>query len=314
MRRTPSEGKVAFLIWKYRSSPEFAKLRPLTQRDYNRQLDKIGARYGKLGLSVFDLREISREFYGWRDLLAKTSPRQADYAMAVLKALNEWGVRRGYLHHNRAAGIENVYRADRSEKTWSDEQEEAFMAEASPSMALGFLMASEAGISPEDIYVMPKTAIRGTILVGRRQKTGVPFAVPISPTLRAAFSAAPASDSVTILNKADGRPFDPKGNGFRSVFRATREAAGVEDRTHKDCRGTFMTRRRAMGWTAEEVALCVGHPIAGEKGAQSAYIDRIAVAIANAERLWTRWYGSNEERDLQTAVQTADKKAAPKGG
>lgn len=312
--KTVDDGKVAFLIWKYRSSPEFAKLKPLTQRDYNRHLTKIQAKFGKLRLGVFDLQQISREFYEWRDELAKASPRQADYTIAVLKALLEWGTKRGYLKTNRAAGIESVYRADRSEKTWTEEQEEAFMAVASPSFRLGFLLASEAGLSPEDIYLLPKSAIRGNLIVSKRGKTGVPFAVPISPRLREALDESLETDSLLVLAKEDGRPFDKKGNGFRSGFRKTREKAEVEDRTHKDLRGTFMTRRRIMGWTAEEVALCVGHPIAGELGAQSAYIDRTPVAVANAQRLWERFYGSNVERHLQTDLQTRNKKATPKGG
>jgi len=290
MRRHPAEGKVAFLIWKYRSSPEFTKLRPLTQRDYNRQLDKIGARFGSLSLGVFNLQDISRRFYDWRDEMVKASPRQADYAVAVLKALIEWGVKRGYLKVNRAAGIESVYKADRSEKTWTEDQEATFLKAAPAPVRLGFLMASEAGLSPEDVYVLPWSAIQGEVLVWRRIKTGVPFAVPISPKLRKALDEAPRYDSTTILNTSEGLPYNPNGNGFRPAFRAARVAAGIEDRTHKDCRGTFITRRRSMGWTAEETALCSGHPIAEEKGAQGAYVDRAAVAKANAERLWNRHY------------------------
>ena len=47
-----------------------------------------------------------------------------------------------------------------------------------------------------------------------------------------------------------------------------------------------------MGWTAEETALCSGHKVKGEEGAQSAYVDRLTVAIASAERLWARYYGT----------------------
>jgi hypothetical protein len=75
LNKTVDDGRVPFLIWKYRASPEFAKLRPLTQRDYNRHLVKIQAKFGKLRLVVLDLQQISREFYEWRDELAKVSPR-----------------------------------------------------------------------------------------------------------------------------------------------------------------------------------------------------------------------------------------------
>ena len=80
----------------------------------------------------------------------------------------------------------------------------------------------------------------------------------------------------------------------------------MTDRTFNDLRGTFISRRRVMGWTAEETALCSGHPIAGEKGAQGAYVDRAAVALANANRLWERFYGPNSEQKLQTGLQTGE--------
>lgn len=305
MSRAPVEGRVSFLIWRYLNSPEFKKKRPLTQRDYRKHLDAIKEKFGTLPLKAIASPLISDHLYKWRDELAQASPRQADYAVSVLSVVLGWGVRRGLLTANRAAGIEDVYHPDRTEKTWSEEQEAAFLAIASPSIARGYILAVETGLSPEDVYVIPWSAVQGNVLVGRRMKTGVPFAVPISPKLREMLDEAPHGDSVTILTKEDGFPFDPKGNGFRSLFRGYRIAAGIEDRTHKDLRGTFMTRRRAMGWTAEETALCSGHPIAGEKGAHGAYIDRATVAKASAERLWARWYGPQQEQKLQTGQQTA---------
>lgn len=69
-----------------------------------------------------------------------------------------------------------------------------------------------------------------------------------------------------------------------------------------------------MGWTAEETALTTSHKVTGEQGAQSAYADRLMVAIANAERLWARCCGPDGERAMQTDLQTRNKKAARKGG
>jgi integrase len=130
-------------------------------------------------------------------------------------------------------------------------------------------------------------------------------AIPISPELAGILSAAPRGRSVTILTKADGLPWDPKGNGLRAAFREARTTAGVSGLTFHDLRGTFITRRRQLGWSAEEVALCSGHKVAGEQGAQSAYVDRAAVAFANAKRLISRFYGADREQNLQTGLQTA---------
>lgn len=304
MRRTPNEGKVAFLIWRYKSSPEFEKLRPLTKRDYRRQLDKIQAKFGKLGLAVFDLPQISNEFYAWRDDMAKASPRQADYAISVLGAMLSWGVKRGMLHHNRATGIEGVYKGDRTRKVWTPVQEAALLKVCRESLSAVVIVALETGLSQEDLIALPKSAVQGNVIVTRRLKNGVPVAIPISDALRGVLAAMKASDSTMLLTTAHGLPWGAKGNGVRSAFREACDKARITGLTFHDMRGTFITRRRSMGWTAEETALCSGHKVAGEAGAQGAYVDRQAVAIANANRLWVRSYGPNRERELQTALQT----------
>lgn len=314
LRRTPTEGKVAFLIWRYKSSAEFEKLRPLTQRDYRRQLDKVQEKFGKLSIAAMNAPLISDHIYRWRDDMAKASPRQADYAISVLAAMLTWCVRRGLIDHNRAAGVSDVYAANRRENVWTPEQEAALHAKASAPLRWFATVAVETGLSQQDLLVLPKAAVQGNLIVSRRLKNGTPVALPISPRLRAVIDEFPATDSVLLLNKADGSPWDLKGNGLRAAFRDACAAAGITDRTFHDLRGTFITRRRSMGWTAEETALCSGHKVRGEEGAQSAYVDRLTVAIASADRLWARYYGTQGEQVLQTGLQTKNKKATPKDG
>lgn len=289
LRRAPDDGKVAHLIWRYKSSPEFKKLRPLTQRDYNRQLDKIHARFAKLSIAAIQSPKISDVLYDWRDKMAETSPRQADYAISVLGAMLTWCGKRGLVAHNRAAGIEDVYKAERSEKVWTPEMVKAVLAASSPAIQRAIILALETGLSQEDLLILTWSAIQNNVIVARRLKTGVPVAIPISPTLAAMLAEAPKV-TTTILSTPRKRPFNPNGNGLRSDFQLMTAKSGVEGRTFNDMRGTFITNRRAMGWTAEETALCSGHPIPNEKGAQGAYVDRQAVAIQNAIRLWARFY------------------------
>lgn len=309
IQRRPQEGRVAFLIWRYKSSADFAKLRPLTQRDYRRQLDKVAAKFGGLSLAAMASPKISGHIFDWRDEMAKVSPRQADYAVSVLSAMLKWGVSRGVISHNRASGVGDVYTADRREKVWTVEMEAALIEAAPEPIRRAVILALETGLSQEDLLVLPWSAVRGHVIVARRLKNGTPAAIPISPKLAAMLADAPRTADV-ILTTATGRAYNPKGNGLRFLFKRAVNAAKVEGRTFHDMRGTFITRRRAMGWTAEETALCSGHKVAGEAGAQGAYVDREAVAIRNAERLWARYYGPNRERDLQTDVQTADQSGA----
>lgn len=304
LSRAPADGTVASLIHAYRQSHAFTSKAERTRSDYLRHLDAIQEHFGKLSLRAMAAPAMAGHIEKWRDSMA-AAPRQADYAATVLKLVLAWGVKKGRLSRNRAAGLEKLYAADRSELVWSDEQVEAIRNSAPEPIVRALMLALETGISQGDLLRLTWGADRGEVIVGRRGKTKVPFAVPVSPGLRAALDAAPRGEAVTILTRGDGRPWDLKGNGFRDAWRQTCAAAGVSGVTFNDLRGTFITRRRVMGWTAEQVALCSGHPIEGERGAQRAYADRARIAESNARRLWAEWYGPDAERNLQTGLQTA---------
>jgi integrase len=289
LSQAPADGTVAALIHAYRQSRAFVQLRPRTRADYLRHLDVIGEEFGKLSLRAMASPRMAKLIEDWRDDLA-ASPRQADYAATVLKLLLAWGVKRGLLAHNRAAGLEKIYKADRSEKVWSADELAAVTTHAAEPIQRALILALETGVSQGDLLRLTWSADQGDIITGRRAKTGVAFAVPVSPLLRKTLDAAPRGDSLTILTRADGRPWDVKGNGLRDGWRLACKAAGITGLRFNDLRGTFITRRREMGWTAEQVALCSGHPVAGEKGAQGAYANRKTIAEANARRLHKAHY------------------------
>ena len=287
LKKEPPGDTVSQLVWEYLQSDEFAKLRPLTQRDYRLQLDKIRGRFGTLSLRAMDAREIAGHFYRWRDSMSG-SPRRADYAVTMLKTLLGFGKRRGRLEHNRALGIPSLYKGDRRERVWQEADEQLMWLHLSEPLQLAMVLAVETGLSQTDLLVLPWSAIQGDIVVWRRSKTGVPVAIPISERLSLALGSASRGDATTVLAKNDGLPWEPKGNGFRAAWQLASKAAQISGLTFNDLRGTFITRRRTAGWSAEEVALCSGHPIPGELGAQGAYVDRASVARANALRLAER--------------------------
>ena len=307
LRRAPPEGSVASLIHAYRSSKAFTKLGARTQADYLKHLDRISTKFGKLSLRAMASPAIAAHIEAWRDSM-DGSPRQADYATTVLKLLLAWGVAKGKLEHNRAAGLEKIYDADRSEMTWSEEQEASFLAVAPETLRRALILAVETGLSQGDALALPRSADKGHVITWRRAKTGVPVAIPVSPHLRACLNAAPKTDATTILTTLAGRPWSP--NGFRAAWRAACQNASISGVTFNDLRGTFITRRRSAGWSAEVVALCSGHPIQGERGAQKAYADRAAIALASAERLFQANYADQDENEI---CKLACKPAA-KGG
>jgi integrase len=286
MRREPANGTVKSLIWRYKQSPEFARLSPRSRADYMQQLDRIEPKFGALSLRAMSAREITRHIWVWRDSMGK-APRRADYAVQVLKALLSWGVKRGIIDHNRAAGVGRLYTSDRRESVWSDGQIKAFMTSASEPLRRAMMLAIETGQRQGDLMVLPWGAVQSGAIRLRQQKTGARVVVPISTELQAVLDAAPRDRSVTILTRPDGLPWDPKGNGFRGAWRDACKAAGVSGVTFHDLRGSFVTRRLSEGWTTQEVAMCTGHSLR-DLASLDTYADRGSVAEASAERISKR--------------------------
>lgn len=283
LNKEPPSHTVHNLIWRYKQSPEYRNLKDRTRSDYAKQLDKIQTVFGGLSLRAMAAREIATHIYAWRDSMSG-SARQADYAITVLGIVMNWGLKRGMLEVNRAAGIEKLYKNDRREKSWSDEQVQAFLDVAPEPMRRAMILALETGQREGDLLRLSRSAVEGNMIRLRQSKGGMPIVIHVSRALRECLDAAPQSNATTVLTTSKGRPWAASGNGFRSAWRKVSAAAGIEDRTFHDLRGTFVTRRFSEGWTREEVAMCTGHSLR-DLASLDTYADRGAIAEAMAKRI-----------------------------
>jgi len=279
------DDTVAGLIQRYQGSIEFQRLKPRTRADYRLFLGRVHDRFGPLSLEAISDRQAAKYIYAWRDEMAG-SPRRADYAVQVFKALLSWGVRRGLLDANRAAGVSRLYRGDRRAKTWSDEQIQAFLHVAPEPLQRAMVLALETGQRQADLLTLPWSAVRNGLIELVQAKTDQPVAVPISERLGKVLEAAPR-DALTILTTAAGVPWNPKGNGFRAAWRDVCRRAGVVGVTFHDLRGTFVTRKLSEGWSTVEVAICTGHSLRDLRMLDT-YANRGRVAEATAQRLLKR--------------------------
>lgn len=282
LKREPEPSTVAFLIYRYKTSPEFARLADRTKADYRKFLDKIQDKFGALSLRAMADRKIAEHLYAWRDSMAQ-SPRRADYALQVLKVLLAWGHRRGHIEHNRAEGVSRLHKGDRRDKVWGDAEIEAFKRNASEPLVRALILALETGQRQADLLAMTWSQIEGDVIRVRQAKTGVRVVVPVLPELAALLSTLdPSSDR--ILTRGSGAPWGENGNTFRSAWRHACQSAGIQGLTFHDLRGTFVTRRLAAGWTTQEVAMCTGHSLR-DLAMLDVYADRDTVARATATRL-----------------------------
>ncbi|MFY8208667.1 MAG: tyrosine-type recombinase/integrase [Caulobacter sp.] len=276
----PAAGSLGHLIWRYQQSPEFRRLAPRTQHDYREQLARIRRSFGREPLSAFDDKLAAQRIFAWRDQRAQ-SPRRADYGVQVLKALLGWAAGRGLVERNRAAGVPPLYRSDRRYKVWRPEDVEAFLSTAPSNLGLALVLALETGQRQSDLLALQWRDIDGDVISLRQAKTRQDIAVPVTPRLDQALTAAPRCSPFVLLRQ-DGQPWTSDG-GFRNAWRFYCRKAGITDLTFHDLRGTFVTERLAAGWTLQEVAFCTGHSFRN-LGCLERYADRGAVARALARR------------------------------
>ena len=125
---------------------------------------------------------------------------------------------------------------------------------------LAYELLLQAGQSRCDVVRMGRQHIRTGMMSMRRQKTDVPFNVEIMPRLQAAIDAMPASDHLTFLVTAQGKPFTAAG--FGNHFRDLCVAAGLPTRctSHglRKAAATYLAEQGAtdhqlmawFGWTS----------------------------------------------------------------
>jgi integrase len=294
-------GTLHYLIWRYKTSPEFSKLRAITKQNYRRKLDMIQARFGALPLEQVEAQSFSAEIFAWRDERA-AAPRQADFGIQVLKLLLSWGCRRGLIEVNRALRIDRLQKYKRGGRSWSEDQIEAFLAVAPPNMRFALILALETGQRQGDLLRLDWSSVADGVIQLKQSKRGVDVAVPISPRLQEEIDRNGGAKVGPVLVKADARPWDKRGNGFRAGWRILCQEADIKGPTFHDLRGTFITRRLSEGWTPVEVAMCTGHTLR-DLASLDIYADRSVLARALATR---RFLQTSDVSSARRSTSSAD--------
>jgi integrase len=249
-------------------------------------LTAIGKEFGDFPLSGLSEREARTEFLRWRDEVAKRSKRTADYGWSVLARALSWALDRGLIDANPCEKGDGVYRASRAERVWTETDEAAFTAVASPQMRLAFMLALWTGQRQGDILRLAWSAYDGVSIRFKQAKTGVRVVVPVGAPLKAILDATSRRAPQVVTNE-DGRPFT--SSGFRASFRATQVRAGVKGLTFHDLRGTAVTRLAVAGATEMEIAAITGHAVSDVRSIlDQNYFGRVAElgksAISELER------------------------------
>ncbi|GGL52132.1 tyrosine-type recombinase/integrase [Wenxinia marina] len=288
-RLQPPPGTLSSVLRAYQDAPKFQDLALRTRRDYAKHIAKIEEDFGDFPIAALSDRRTRGEFMNWRDRLAAKSRRQADYAFAVLALILAWAYDRGAVPANPCERPGKLYRSTRVDNIWTAEDEAAFLKVAPPHIGLAFMLAIWTGQRQGDLLRLTWKAYNGSTIRLRQRKGNVPVEVPVGAPLRAILEAT-KREAVTILSTTRGTSWTE--SGFRASWRKACEAAGVEDLTFHDLRGSAVTRLAVAGAQVPQIAAVTGHDLKRvETIMRDHYLGRDSALAATAIRLLEAYEG-----------------------
>jgi integrase len=229
---------------------------------------------------------------------------------------------RGFIDHCLAldmikvdplAGIKLVQLKSKGHHTWEFEEcrqfEERYPVGTRARLAYELLL--QAGQSRCDVVRMGRQHIRKGMMSMRRQKTDVPFNVEIMPRLQAAIDAMPASDHLTFLVTAQGKPFAAAGfgNWFRDLCREAKLPARCTSHGLRKAAATYLAE---LGFTDHQLMAWFGWESISQAQVYTRAANRKRMAQTGAKLITGTGIGSPSDPVSQNEDQAIENTGAGK--
>lgn len=276
-------GSMAALVAAYRASPEWGELAPATRKDYDKALKPLSERYGRLPVAtmprqfVFKMRDDYATMPAFTrekppkpildaegtQVILKT-PRRANRMVNVLRLLLAWAADRGgWFKGENPAARPGKLKTGPGYSAWAAEDITAFLASDAVAEPLkrAAMLGLCTGQRKQDCLAMSRTARAGGEIEVVPEKTknssGVRLWIPEHPDLTRFLDAAPASDSVTLLTRPDGKPW--KEDHFNHEFAKAVKVVGLSGLSFHGLRKTASVWLAEAGATDAEIDSILGH-------------------------------------------------------
>ena len=311
---SPPTGTILALLFRFQQSAEFQfRIEPRTRRDYIKQIKRIERDFGDFPIKALEDPRSTSVFLEWRDKLAQTSLRQADYAYGTLSRILSWAVKRRLIAIYPCANGGKLYQGTRADKVWAEEDVARFLRTAPPYLRLAMLLAINTGQRQGDLLRLPWSAYDGTAIKLRQKKTGAYVPIPVTDELKVALDAAPRRSPIMLTNSA-GTPWSE--SGFQGAWGKTATRAGIKGLTFHDLRGTAVVMLARAGCNEVEIYSITGHKPGDVQAILTAhYLPRDAEVASNAIAKLNQYKSrgdQKEDKNLPTALPTALKFEKPK--
>lgn len=253
------------IIIAFLASQDFRRLGDRTQKDIRISLyhagNGIDARFGGGPRAIFDDPRIRGTVLAWRDGIGG---KVGDDRMRHLQRIVGWGHDRGYLRFNHLTRLKSIYRANRAEVFWTDDEIEAFAAGAPAHVGRILIAATETGLRPGDLARLGRGHVhptpRGRRIVIWTAKRGRLASIPVTPRMAELIDATPAGQATFIATRS-GAPYGHENYLGDAVSEARDRLKMRGELRLYDARGTAATRLLMAGATLQEIATVMGWSI-----------------------------------------------------
>jgi integrase len=238
-------------------------------------------------------------------ILNKKSPAAASNWRKALRGFIDHCLSLDMIKLDPLAGVKLVSIKSDGHHPW--DPEECRMFEAGHAVGtrarLAFELLLQVGQSRCDVVRMGRQHVRNGKLALKRQKTGVPFEVPVMEALQSAIDAMPAGDHLTFLVTAHGKPFSAAG--FGNWFRDVCNEAGLPKRcTSHGLRKAAATYLADRGATTTQLMAWFGWKTASEAERYTRGADRKRNAAAAGELVSGTGIGKSEIQFAKTKAKS----------
>jgi len=307
-------GTLLALLFRFQDSGEFQfSISARTRRDYVKQIKRIEREFGDFPIRALADQRARAIFLDWRDRLAQTSLRQADYAYGTLARILSWAHDRGLIEKNPCAKAGKLYRGTRVDKVWDDDDVARFLRTAPPYLRLAMLLAIDTGQRQGDLLRLAWSAYDGNYIKVRQRKTGQYVPIPVSEALKAVLDGAPRQSPIMLIN-SERKPWSE--SGFQSAWGKASMRAGIRGLTFHDLRGTAVVKLARAGCTEAEIYAITGHKPNDVRAILTAhYLPRDGEVAGNAIAKLNAYKArvdQKEDENLPTALPTTLKTATTK--
>jgi integrase len=307
--KPPDTGKFSDLITLYKKSTEFTTRGAKTQKDYLRYIKLIETKFGTMPISALGAPAVRGVFKEWKDELATSGLRHADYAWTVLQRILAVAKDRGKIATNPCEKGGRLYEADRSDRLWTDDHVKQFLKKAPKHLHLPLMLALWTGQRQGDLLALPWSAYDGQFIRLRQRKgkrgKGRRVKIPVGAPLKAMLDRTQRVATV-ILTTSNNTAWTE--DGFRASWgKACTKADIPDDLTFHDIRGSAVTRLAEAGCEVPEIATITGHSLKDVEAILDAHYlgwtTKLAVsAVAKLERAAAAT-GTDGEQKLENKVE-----------